>query len=519
MKHKKFIAIFSILILLLILAVNACYSFTVNVDSVKQRTNGSKLVDIWYTIQNVRNCVQIIVLPVTIATNETLLCTTFVTPSDTGIICNNGNHHILWDAGTDVPDREFYFNKVTILLYAALPGITPGICPFQPAITAGSWHTVVLKADSTVWTWGNNSDGQLGDGATNPTSLPTQVLGGRGSELLTGVIAIAAGEGHTVALKADGSVWAWGRNISGQLGIGNTDTSFTPVQVHDVGDSGMLTDIIDIAAGFDHTLALKSDGTVYAWGFNGSGQLGDGTIGPERHVPVRVGATTLLTDVVEIAASGWHSMARKADGTVWTWGNNSDGQLGDGTPIDRASPVQVGGSNPIMNIIGIAAGYKHNIVLKSDGTVWTWGGNDAGQLGDGTIIPSRTPIQVHEEGDSTFLANVIDIAAGYWHSLALKSDNTVWAWGFNGAGQLGDGTVVERHWPIKMHGDGDSTALKDVIDIAAGGEHSVALKSNGTVWTCGRNHNGQLGDGTNTTRSTPVQVHNEDDTTFFNVFP
>jgi len=244
-----------------------------------------------------------------------------------------------------------------------------------------------------------------------------------------------------------------------------------------------------IAAGGSHSLALKSDGTVWAWGYNGYGQLGDGTT-DNRRTPVQV---SNLTGVVAIAAGCSYSLALKSDGTVRAWGRNDYGQLGDGTGNDiRSTPVQV--SN-LTDVVAIAAGNYHSLALKSDGTVWAWGQNNYGQLGDGTMNNERrTPVQVSN------LTDVVAIAAGDNHSLALKSDGTVWAWGRNDFGQLGDGTSSNRSTPVQV------SNLTGVVAIAAGYYHSLALKSNGTVLAWGDNDYGQLGDGTNSDRRTPVQV-------------
>jgi alpha-tubulin suppressor-like RCC1 family protein len=330
-------------------------------------------------------------------------------------------------------------------------------------LATGDWHSLAVQSDGSLWAWGDNNRGQLGDGTTTDRYIPIQVM--------SGVTAVTAGTQHSLALKSDGTLWVWGANYSGQLGDGSTTDRHTPIQV--------LSGVTGMAAGGGHSLALKSDGTLWAWGDNGYGQLGDGTT-MHRYTPVQV-----LSGVKAVMAGLWHSFALKSDGTLWTWGANYSGQLGDGSTTDRYIPIQV-----LSGVTDVAAGYGHSLALKSDGTLWAWGLNISGHLGDGSKTDRYIPIQV--------LIEVTDVAAGTWHSLALKSDGTLWAWGSNYRGQLGDGgSRTDRYVPQVMTG---------VSALATGGEYSLALKSDGTLWAWGSNDNGQLGDGTTTDQPTPIQV-------------
>jgi alpha-tubulin suppressor-like RCC1 family protein len=299
-------------------------------------------------------------------------------------------------------------------------------------IAAGRLHTVALKSNGTVWAWGYNFDGELGDGTIDTRYSPVQVSG------LSGVIAIAAiGNGYfTVALKADGTVWAWGDNSYGQLGDGTTTKRLNAVQV-----SG-LSGVIAISGGFVHTLALKADGTVWAWGNNGYGQLGDGTT-TERHSPVQVSG---LSGVGGIGAGYRHSVACRSDGTAWAWGYNLYGQVGDGTTTTRSNAVQVSG---LSGVSAVAAGQYHTVALKSNGQVWACGYNNYGQLGDGTTTQRLTPVQTSV---ATGLTGASAIAAGINHNVALKTDGTIWTWGYNANGQLGDGTTTSRSSPVMVSG-------------------------------------------------------------------
>jgi len=390
---------------------------------------------------------------------------------------------------------------------------------------SGGGFVLQSLANGTVWAWGSNSSGQLGDGTAVLHAVPQQVPG------LTNVIAVAAGGTHSLALKGDGTVWAWGANGNGQLGVGSQSNNFTPVQV-----TG-LTGITAISAGTNHSIALKSDGTVWAWGANGNGQLGDGTT-TQRLSPVQATGLTVMT---AIAASGNFSLAVKNNDTAWAWGQNASGQLGDNSTTQRTSAVQVSG---LTGITQIAAGGSHSLARKSDGTAWAWGLNTNGQLGDNSTTQRLTPVQVNG------LTGVTRVAGGTIHSLALKSDNTVWAWGDNVFGQLGDGTTTPRLTPVQataiigatqiesagfssmalipvdqarmwgsngtgQMGNGSASVrpvplpiagLSGITQAAAGNNHTLALKNDLTVWGVGNNTSGQLGDNSTNIRLIPVQV-------------
>ncbi|SHI66279.1 Alpha-tubulin suppressor [Geosporobacter subterraneus DSM 17957] len=358
-------------------------------------------------------------------------------------------------------------------------------------VAAGNNHSLGLKGDGTVWAWGNNENGRLGNGTTAQSETPVQVSD------LTEVIAIAAGNGHSIALKADGTVWTWGKNDKGQLGDGTTTQKTTPVQV-----SG-LTNIKAIAAGHNHSIALKADGTVWAWGNNEKGQLGDNSTS-QRNTPVQVrkGVTVsedaFLQGVIAIAAGKDHSVALREDEKVYTWGNGGNGILGNGSTSSSNTPVQV---NTLTEVISISAQGEHTMALRRNGSLWTWGKNDKGQLGDGSTTNRTAPVQV------SGLTNIVKIAAGNNFSSVLKTDGTVWTWGNNEKGQLGDGTTAQKNTPVQvLKGNSESTDqfLQEIVDISAGNNYVLAVKSNQTVWAWGDNGNGRLGDGTTTQQNTPV---------------
>ena len=405
--------------------------------------------------------------------------------------------------------------------------VIPLAAPSTGALAVSQSHAVILKSNGTVWAWGFNACGQLGDGTTTQRWTPVQVSG------LTSVVAVAAYQQHTVALKSDGTVWTWGLNSAGQLGDGTTTQRTTPVLVS--GLNGMVA----VSAGEDHTVALKGDGSVWTWGSNSTGQLGDGTTVQRT----TAGPVNGLTGVVAIAAGRGLTFAVKNDGTLWAWGANYGGMLGDGTTIQQLTPVQVVG---LTGVTSVTAGNHHTLAIKNDGTLWAWGYNSAGQLGDGTKTPRTTPIQV------TGLTGVVSVAPASYYTLAVKNDGTLWAWGSNSSpgGLLGDGTTSQQLTPTQVPGEtamlavagfgyyslalksdgtlrgwgeddygysGDgtlplritavqATSLTTVTELAVCYHHNVALTSDGTVWGWGSNFNGQVGDGTTLTKTAAAQV-------------
>jgi uncharacterized repeat protein (TIGR01451 family) len=343
------------------------------------------------------------------------------------------------------------------------------------AISSSYFVSFALKSDGTVWGWGQNDygGGILGDGNTGlgQTSTPVQ------AQNLSGGIAISTGGRHTLVLKSDGTVWAWGSNGSGESGGPPPYPRLTPSIVNG------LNNVIAVAAGYAHSMALRNDGTVWVWGADGSGELGLGTSDPIGHpTPVQVPG---LTGVTSICAGTGLSVAVRNDGTVWTWGENHNGQLGaSGGSLN--TPTQVSG---VSGVTAVASSFNHVIVRKADGTVMGWGMNAFGQTGSsnlGNVNP--TPAQVNG------LNGVTAVAAGSGFSLALRSDGTVWGWG------LLPGTNTQTTNPSTISG------IANAVSIAAGNSHCLALLADRTIRSWGDNAYGQLGDGTTFTRQTPVTV-------------
>jgi alpha-tubulin suppressor-like RCC1 family protein len=357
------------------------------------------------------------------------------------------------------------------------------------AIDISSNHNLALMSNGTVWAWGNNIEGQCGIDITNDTRFitrPVQVSG------ISDVKAIASGESFSLALKNDGTVWAWGSNLYGEIGIGvpatrtSADSYPHPTQVRG------LSNVIAIDAGDKYALALENDGTVWAWGQHCEGTLGDGQ--PIDRFddsyfssPTRIRA---LENIKSIYAGPVNAMALTKDGQLWAWGHGSPilGERQLKSAINDNSTPDV---LPFMaGIKSVTMGTGHAVILMDNGTVWIWGNNWRGKLGNGSVHyndmsaveVSYTPIMVPG------LTNVMAIAAGIEHTVALKDDGTVWAWGGNGYGQIGDGTKEDRNKPVQL-------LLSNIAMISAGGQNTATIDRDGVLRMCGANTYGQLGNG------------------------
>ena len=419
------------------------------------------------------------------------------------------------------------------------------------AIDGGGAHNLALKVDGTVWAWGDNGHGQLGDGTTTLRPRPVQVKGPGRSGFLQRIIAISAGGGHSLALRDDGTVLAWGLNADGQVGDGTGQDRHLPVQVQN------LVDVTSISAGSSHSLARQVNGWIWAWGANNFGQLGEGNNSPES-VPVQVSyGNKLISTGKAVAAGGFHSLVLLGGGTLLGFGLNVHGQVGDGTtdPALTSKDVMVGpvnppsllsgvaliaaggshslairagtmvratGANPYGQLgddsnqdrqhlvlaeygnhlaDGVAAGDEHSLIAETRGVAIVWGRNDHGQLGDDSKSDADEPKDLLGISDQ-----VVAVKGGGAHSLALTVGSGVYAWGANDGGQLGDGSTDERLEPIRVHGSGRTDFLGRVKAIAAGSEHSLALLADGTVVAWGRGGSGQLGDGGAADQDEPVAV-------------
>ncbi len=384
----------------------------------------------------------------------------------------------------------------TLSVGSLLVGDLLNTIPFGGATNIASCgdcaHTVALR-ERTAWGWGHGVNGANGDGTTTNKNYAVQ------AKDLISVTAVAAGNNSSLALLSDGTVWAWGSNEWGQLGTNisvNASNSSVPIQV--VGLNG----VVAIAAGGAHCLAVKSDGTVWAWGTNAQGELGKGDFDFQKHpTPQQVPG---LTNITGVAAGGGNNsfVIDGRDGSVWGWGSNFKGQVGDGTTTHRYAPTRVVG---LTQIRSISVGASHIMALANDSSVWSWGSNIWGELGLGT-----SDNDAHSTPTKITGLQASSVAAGSFHTVVLKTDGTVWAWGKNSAGQLGNGSADFGPVFPPHPTPNQVTGLSNVMSVVAGNDFSLALLSdqtNGTIvkgW--GSNIFGRLGDNTTTLRLSPVTV-------------
>lgn len=326
-------------------------------------------------------------------------------------------------------------------------------------LAAGDYTSFFVNNDGTLYAWGNNSWGQLGDGSTENRSIPTKIMGN--------VSFVNTKTYRTIFIDNNGTLMACG---SSPLGNGNTHDSSVPIRI---------MDNVSYAETGNHSLILKRDGTLWAFGSNTYGEMG------YEEEEILFAPEQIMSDVKTVAVGSSFSLVVKNDGTLWTFGSNDCGQLGDGTTTNRYIPLKI-----MDNVSSVSAGNLHSLILKNDGTLWGCGLNDKGMLGDGSSTNRLQPVKITE--------NVVAMAAGAYHSLVVKQDGTLWACGYNESGGLGDGTTKERHELVKI--------MENVKNVSAGFDHSLVVKRDGSLWAFGGNHIGQLGDGTTIDRYSPVMI-------------
>ncbi|MGD0274251.1 MAG: hypothetical protein ABSB96_11045, partial [Gaiellaceae bacterium] len=364
-------------------------------------------------------------------------------------------------------------------------------------VKAGDSHACAVRSsDHSVWCWGYNSNGQLGDNSTSERHTPVQVHGEGDVGLLTNVDQVSVGGFHSCAVLSDHSVYCWGAGGNGELGNGSLVESHYPVPVTGIATATKLS------AGASHTCALLSNQSLRCWGSNFDSQLGLGKIG---HSETPISVSNITTAATQVSAGGEHGCAVLADHSVWCWGRNAYGQLGNNSTTDSSTPVQVVGASGVgflMDADQVSAGQGHTCAHLTNNTVWCWGHNNFGQLGNNSTTDSPTPVQVKGTGGVGLLTGVSQVSAGGLHSCAVRTfDHTIQCWGYNLYGQLGNNSTSDSSTPVEVLG------LKTDGPASTGDFHTCAVKSSDqTVWCWGWNQYGQLGNGTTSTDPNPIPV-------------
>lgn len=341
-------------------------------------------------------------------------------------------------------------------------------------LDGGNGHSIILDKNGTVWTIGRNNYGQLGDSTYTNSPEPVKV---KGLEKIN-VVSVSRGYDHNIALDKNGDLYLWGRNNYHQLGCISVESQVVPVKLPN------HTNFIAIEGGYWHTAALKKDGTVWCWGHNYYAELGNGTrehsSWPVQVLQLSDNRTSVLNDVISIASVGYHTLALKSDGTLWGWGSNSFNELGKEGDEFQLYARQIQGLPALKQM---AAGWHHSVGLDTNGDLWVWGSDPAFQFGESTLKKYDHPTRLKG------LPKFTKIACGSWHSLAIDEDKNVWGWGKNHYGMLGLGDTLSRSAPVLIK------SLKNIVDIGAGCFQSLALNSDGNIFTFGDNPSGQLGIG------------------------
>jgi alpha-tubulin suppressor-like RCC1 family protein len=376
---------------------------------------------------------------------------------------------------------------------------------FLQGIDDGFYHSLGLGNDGSLWAWGVNYYGQLGNGNTGTSSnVPVSVV----SNYVSGTKWVGGGGGYYISfgLRNDGSLWAWGGNNVGQLGNGNNDDSNVPVRVKDSSSDVSGTKWLSSGGGFDHSLGLRDDGSLWAWGQNFTGQLGNGTSGPgsNRNVPVRVkdsssdvSGTKWLSATVGTTSS--HSFGLRDDGSLYAWGWNLYGQLGNGTSGNISNvPVRVISTDVSGTkwISGVLCTYVNSMGLRDDGSLYTWGRNNFGQLGNGnTGTSSNVPVRVKDSSSDVSGTKWVGGGGGNYHFIGLRDDGSLYAWGSNSYGQLGNGNNDDSNVPVRVKDSSSDVSGTKWVSGGGGGYQSFGLRDDGSLWMWGDNTYGQLGNG------------------------
>lgn len=439
-------------------------------------------------------------------------------------------------SGSTITINRSWTVKAKAWLGGNVSPTTTGVFTLTGDLAGGGAHSLALKTPGGIWAWGLQTGGRLGNNASAAANITTPVYSRYSSGAIGDARMVAAGNDHSVFLKNGGTVWSYGTNGTGQLGDNSTTSRVTAVQVKkSTGATDWLTGSVAVAAGQQFSLSLASNGEVFSWGSKVSGRLGDGATTGTRLFAGKVyqgtSGTTPLTGIGRIAASGGTGLALNGTtGNIWAWGNNASGQLAQGsvTNLPRALRMKLNSTTYVTDVADIACAPDHSVFVRwktgdpaLQGRVYCAGQQLYGRLGNNLTasLIVNYPVQVVKSGGIA-LDNIVSVAAGGSHTLALDGNGNVWAWGHNAYGALGNGGNTNRGYAAKVRNPSNTADLSNIIRIAAGGTgtggFSLAVAADGTVYAWGYNANGQLGrGGTNVTNSNlPVAV-----TGSFNVLP
>ncbi|MBM7835589.1 RCC1 domain-containing protein [Clostridium sardiniense] len=373
------------------------------------------------------------------------------------------------------------------------------------SISLGKCNSASITNDGILYMWGK-ADYKRKNGSI----LPMKMNGKGDINESTRIVSVSLGYSHNAAIDSDGNLYAWGENSDGELGDGTNINRDVPIKINGKGDIGENTKIVSVSLGLTHSAAVDSEGKIYTWGANEYGELGNGNKNDissyvSKNSPVKIngkGDINENTKIVSVSLGGYHSAAVDSEGNLYTWGKNGDGELGDGTNINRNSPVKINGGGVIdekTKIISVSLGGYHSAAVDSEGNLYTWGLNEYGELG---IIPGikeensvNSPIKINGEGDIGENTKIVSVSLGLTHSAAVDSEGNLYTWGLNGDGELGDGTDINKYKPVKINGSGSIGEKTKIVSISLGLCHSAATDNEGNLYTWGSNKYGELGSG------------------------
>ena len=391
----------------------------------------------------------------------------------------NGNHGITASYSGQAESTVITVNNAATSAELVLGGSQGNTdYDFTPAgeitqIAAGDSHSAAVTKDGDLYMWGANGSGQLGIQSNVASNIPVKVNNSSSTLPEKSVKYVALGSYHSAAITKDGSLYMWGYNNYGQLGNGSTTNSYTPVKI--------MENVAAVSLGSYHSAAITKDGSLYMWGYNNYGQLGNGST-TYSYTPVKI-----MENVATVSLGAWHSAAITKDGSLYMWGYNNYGQLGNGSSGNyekSVSPIKI-----MENVAAVSLGRWRSAAITKDGSLYMWGWNRFGELGNGTTNELTRPQRV--------AANVQSVELGNYHTTAVSKDGGLYTWGYNKYGELGNGTTNNSYTPVKI--------MSDVVS-SAGGSHTIALKKNGTVYTWGDNEYGELGNGNKSNQTSPVAI-------------